>query len=241
MASHESTLRRSYVDADEARMQRALQRLNGGVETAKKLGRAYSEINRSKIAAQQASDAEAGVVKLEPWQQDMLKRRQHSVPKHVSERAIPVPRVGVGRRDERPAPIAFVPHRRTGEELRAEHNGYERERAPRGAPSRSSDDKKDELAMRNQLSGKTADEVLREQAGPRRQRQAVGCGLSAPTEEEQMVDLRGEIADEIAERQDFLDQMTAAGRGNAYAPQLNAEIAERMADLRRLESLAGPS
>jgi len=236
MSTHESTLRRSFVDADEARMQRALQRLNGGDETAKKLGRAYSNINRSKIAAQQASDEAAGVVRLQPWQQDMLKRKQHSVPKHVSERAIPVPRVGVGGKYERPPPIAFVPHRRTAEELRAEHNGYQRERAPRGAPCRSSDDKKDELAMRNQLSGKTAEEVLREQAVPmRRQRPVVGC--SAP-EEEQMARMRDDIADEIAERQDFLDQMIAAGRGNQYAPQLNAEFAERMADLRRLESLA---
>lgn len=219
-------------------MQRALQRLNGGDAAAKELGKAYSSINREKIVQQQAADEEAGIVKLEPWERDMLRRKTHAVPKHVSDRGIAVPRVGAGRRYERPPPIAFVQHRRTADEVRAENHGYAREMAPRCAPARSSDEKKEELATRNQFAGKTPEEVLREQAQPRRGGGAGGGGKAVLTEKQQMDQMRNDIADEIAERQEFLDVMTAAGRGNEYAMQLQGEIAERVSDLRRLEKLS---
>ena len=37
----------------------------------------------------------------------------------------------------------------------AEHNGFERDQAPRRAPGISSEQKKEELAMRNEFHGKT--------------------------------------------------------------------------------------
>jgi len=219
-------------------MNRALARLNGGDEAVKKLGIAYSDVNRAKIAAQRAAHAAAGVIPLEPWQQDLLKRRTHSVPKSVSERAVPVPRVGVGRRYEPPPPIAFVPHRKTADEVRLEHNGYKRDKAPRCAPTRSADERKDELAMRRQFAGKTPEEIARETVESGRPRRGAADVPPALTEEEQIARMRDDIADEIAERQDFLDQMVAAGRSNEYAAQIQAEIAERMADMRKLDALA---
>lgn len=240
--SHASSLRRSFVDADEARMQKALQRLNGGDDASKRLGTAYSNVNRSKIAAKQAAEADAGVVKLEPWQEDMLRRKTHSVPTSVLDRAVRVPKVGVGPRRAPPPPIAFVPHRKTGEELRQEHGEYARPMAPPGVPVRSSDEKKDELARANQMAGMSMEEMTRQRkaesiAADRR----VGAGgaAAAPlSEKEQVAKLRADIADEIADRQGFLNQMASAGRSREYEAQVNGEIADRMNDLRRLYVLS---
>lgn len=45
------------------------------------------------------------------------------------------------------------------------------------------------------------------------------------------------ISDEIAERQLFLADMRAAGRGPAHEAQMRSEIAERMQELQRVEQL----
>ena len=84
------------------------------------------------------------------------------------------------------------------------------------------------------------EEVLAEgggpSAGPRHGRRAKQSGAQAAPKNEQE-ELRGQIADEVAERQTFLDSMRAMGKGAEFEAQISAQIAERMDDLRRLDKL----
>jgi len=50
-------------------------------------------------------------------------------------------------------------------------------------------------------------------------------------------ELRAAIADEIAERQQFLDSMRGAGRGGEHEATIEAQISERLADLATLDRL----
>ena len=114
------------------------------------------------------------------------------------------------------------------DEIRQEFDNFERPSAPAGRPYRSSDDKKDELALRNQFYGKTPQEILSE--GPRPHRPAAAA--SAVSDEQQ---LHNQIVDEIADRQSFLDDMTRLGQGHVHRQRIEGEIAERVHDLKRLE------
>ena len=59
------------------------------------------------------------------------------------------------------------------------------------------------------------------------------------SEEQQAAGLRAQIADEIAERQHFLDEMASLGRrgDKSLLAQLRGEIAERVRDLARLDAM----
>jgi hypothetical protein len=50
-------------------------------------------------------------------------------------------------------------------------------------------------------------------------------------------ELHEAIAQEIMERQEFLADMRAAGRGQAHEAQVKREILERMQELRRVEAI----
>uniref|UniRef100_A0A7S4F5R9 Uncharacterized protein n=2 Tax=Chrysotila carterae TaxID=13221 RepID=A0A7S4F5R9_CHRCT len=128
-----------------------------------------------------------------------------------------------------PPPIAFVPHRRTRGEIREEHNNFERDRPPAYVPTKSSDERKAELALRNEFHGKTPQEVAAAQAGPPKPRQPRAV---ATTQQ-----LRNQIVDEVAERQEFLDSMAKMGKGTEYEAKIRGEIAERLADLKKLDQL----
>ena len=149
----------------------------------------------------------------------------------VSERAVRVPRVGVGARPERPAPIEFVPHRKLEEDIREEWDDFETPQAPPGRPTRSNDERKDELALKNQFYGRTPQQVLAN--APKKQAPAAP---PAPN-------LREQIEDEVAERHDFLEQMRAMGKPVDASTQnrIQYEIADRLQDLKKLEALGGES
>ena len=69
-------------------------------------------------------------------------------------------------------------------------------------------------------------------------RAARSCGMEASNSTKSAeAALRDEIVGEIAERQEFLDQMRAAGCGAEHEQTITGQIAERMDDLRRLEKL----
>ena len=270
--SSAAELRRTYLDADEVAMMRAMARIDGD-DAARRKGNQFSQSNRSRIQAQLEAKAAQGLVPADPHAQHLSRKAQAANYTTISQRGINVPRVGLRSMGPRPPPIAYVPHRPTQEEIAMTHNNYERPLAPLGVPTRSSDERKDELATKNQFFGKSAalksnaacharlgcqsqrgvrptvgcrssaapEEVLAEGGGacagaPRHGRRARQLGTQAPPKNEQE-ELRGQIADEVAERQAFLDEMRAMGKAGAFEAQINAQIAERMDDLRRLDRL----
>lgn len=121
--------------------------------------------------------------------------------------------------------VDFVPHRRTGDEIREANDNFEPVAPPLYRPTKSSDERKDELATRNQFYGKTPQEILADAPAAR----PVAKG-PAPS-------LRHQIEDEIAERHDFLDAMRNLGQAKEHESRIKGEVAERMQDLRRLEQL----
>ena len=118
---------------------------------------AYSNANRAKIGARLRAEEAAGVVRPQPRDLDAERRRTHSVPARTSERGVSVPRVGLARPTP-PAPITRVPHRAR----RPASGSYERERAPPGLPTQSSDEKKAALAAQNARAGKSESEAAEE-------------------------------------------------------------------------------
>lgn len=226
--STEAELRSTYVDAEEAAMMRTLARINGD-DASRRAGNSYSQLNRARIQSRLNEMKAEGIVPMDPKDEEALRKAEANPYTTISQRAVRVPRVGVGRPPERPPLIDCLPRRRGEEEIRANEDGFQRPRAPAGKPVRSSDAKKDELAMRNQFFGKTPQEILAEDPRPRR---AAPAAPSAASEEQQLHDA---IADEIRERQDFLDEMTRLGQGDLHSQQIDMEIAERMRDLKKLE------
>ena len=168
-----------------------------------------------------------GLTAMDPLEQHEMQRRLAAGYTKVSERAVPVPRVGLGAPRPRAALIDIIPHRKAEEEIRQEFDNFATPSAPHGAPVRSRDDKKDELALRNQFYGKTPQEVLAD-APPK-----------PPPVAAKPSSLRAQIEDEVAERHDFLDRMRELGRCDAEMEhRMKVEISERMGDLdslRRLE------
>lgn len=213
-------------------MTRALARLNGD-DPGRRLGNQYSQANRGRVQAMLEAKAAQGLVPQDPHEQHLARKQRAAGYTTISQRAVNVPRVGVHARPPPPPPVAYVPHRRTRDEIADATGGFERERAPPGVPTRSSDERKDELAMRNQFHGRTAEEVLA-MSGPPKERRA-----PAKKEESEEEELRGKIADEVAERQAWLDDMRALGKAAEFEAQIQGEIAERLHDLKRLDALQG--
>jgi len=221
-------------------MKRALARLNGDDRARRAVGQRYSEVNRTRVQNRLQEQAAQGLVPMRPDEVDAARKQQASTYKTNSQRGINVPRVGLGPRYERPPAVLFVPHRRTGEEIREANDNFEPGPLPAYVPTQSSEERKDDLAMRNQFSGKTPQEIIslklaaaqKELADARR-----GGGGGRAAQEATPGELRNQIADEVAERQEFLDTMVAAGKGAEYEAEINGQIAERLADLRRLDAL----
>ena len=229
-------LRSTFVDKEEAAMLRAMARLNGE-DPAKKAGNSFSQTNRTKLKAR-ADEAKAmGLVPLDPLEQHELARKMEANYTTISERAVRVPKVGQRTFGERPAPVECVPHRRSEEDIRYAENNFERPSAPKHRPTKSSDDKKDELALRNQFNGKTPQEILSEggAAGAVNRRRPKPSSMTPAAEAAPPSTLRAQIQDEVAERQAFLDNMRALGRGDEHEATIAGEIAERLQDLKVLE------
>ena len=212
-------------------MLRAMARLNGDEQRSRELGNGFSSVNRAKSQARAQQAKAMGLVPLDPKEQHEMQRKMAAGYTSVSERAVRVPRVGVGARPERPAPIEFVPHRKLEEDIREEWDDFETPQAPPGRPTRSNDERKDELALKNQFYGRTPQQVLAN--APKKQAPAAP---PAPN-------LREQIEDEVAERHDFLEQMRAMGKPVDASTQnrIQYEIADRLQDLKKLEALGGES
>jgi len=122
--------------------------------------------------------------------------------------------------------------------LRAHGGSLERAQYQSGPAAASADSKKE--GLQNLMTYGTT-----QLPPPKHGRRAAVPGAAAPRPQpersaESM--LRGQIADEIAERQEFLETMRAMGKGAEHEAKLTGEIAERMQDLKaldRLESGAG--
>ena len=215
-------------------MLRAMARLNGDEQRSRELGNGFSSVNRAKAQARAEQAKSMGLVPLDPKEQHELQRKMAAGYTSVSERAVRVPRVGVPARPERPPPIYCVPHRKGEEDIREEWDDFETPQAPPGRPTRSNDERKDELAMKNQFYGRTPQEVLAN--APKKLSAADAPPPPAPN-------LREQIEDEVAERHDFLEQMRAMGRPVDASTQarINFEIADRLQDLKKLEALGGES
>jgi hypothetical protein len=209
-------------------MLRAMARLNGDDQKTKSLGNRYSSKNRARQAVQAKEAAAMGLSPLDPLEQHELQRKLNAGYKSMSERAVAVPRVGRHMAPPRPALIDIIPRRKGEEEIRFEFDNFETPAAPAGVPTRSSDERKDELAIRNQFNGKTPQEILAE-APPK----PSAASASAPKQT-----LREQIEDEVAERHQFLDQMKSLGKcDQRMEANIKSEVAERMQDLKRLDAL----
>ena len=184
--SGDAALRSTFVDKEEAAMLRAMARLNGD-DPAKKVGNSFSRSNRLRIAARSQEAAALGLVPLDPKEQHELNRKMQAGYTKISERGIRVPKVGQRAMPQRPAPVECLVHRRTEEEIRYANDNFEVPQAPPGVPTKSSDEKKDELALRHQFNGRTPQEIIAAHGGPRSK-------LSPPRERT----LREQITDEIA-------------------------------------------
>lgn len=217
-------LRSTFVDAEEAAMRRALARISGD-DASRKLGNSFSQTNRARTQQRLDRKAAIGLVPLDPKEQHDLQRAKDAGYTTISQRGVNVPRVGVRAAPQMPPMVDFVPHRRTGEEIREANDNFEPPALPAYRPTRSGDERKDELATRQQFYGKTPQEILAEQPAARAPPRA-----PAPS-------LRNQIEDEIAERHDFLDAMQKLGQGREHEARIKGEVAERMQDLRRLEKL----
>ena len=228
-------------------MLRAMARLNRDSDKAKALGNTFSGTNRAKQAARAKEAKEMGLTPMDPLEQHELQRKMNAGYTKISERGVRVPKVGRGDAHLRPRPamIDYIPRRRGEEDIREEFDNFEIPQAPPGAPFQSSDEKKDELAERNQFAielpgggtkGRTAKEVLATAPKPTEEDMRAAAEATARADRP----LRDQIADEIAERQEFMSNMQAlGGLDRDTQARIHSEIAERMQDLNTLEKLGG--
>ena len=233
-AKRDSALRATFVDKEEAAMLRAMARLNGDDAKSRDFGNRNSQVNRKKSVARQKEAAAMGLTPLDPHEQHELQKKMDAGYTTISERGIRVPRVGVPAPRPRPAMIDIIVHRKSEEEIREEYDGFERPQAPPGRPVRSVEDKKDELALRNQFNGRLPHEVL----GVAKAGGDAAGASSAPPPPPRAPNLKEQIEDEVAERHEFLDGMRHHGKlDRPTQVRIEAEIADRMHDLKRLHEL----
>ena len=136
----------------------------------------------------------------------------------MSQRAVRVPRVGMGA----PRAAAAGRLRAAPADARRDcgadrHDGrpvLEDAQLPVYVPTQSAEERKEELALRNQFKGRTPEEIVAAQrtAPQLFPRGRFGAAESPGTERRSYQVLHDQIADEIAERQRFIDSMRALGK-----------------------------
>ena len=240
LAARSSTaaLRSTFVDKEEAAMLRAMQRLNGD-NAGKCAGNSFSATNRTKIKAQSEQAASMGLVPLDPHEQHEMHRKMEAGYTTISQRAVRVPRVGQGDRQlrARPAPIEYISHRKSEEEIRYETHNFAQPQAPVGHVVASSDEKREELAKRFEFNGRLPAEIVADGRAPlgKPRRPAGGGSVGGGSSEHS--ELRVQIETEVQERQEFLDNMRALGHGKEHEAVIHGEIRDRLADLKVLDRL----
>lgn len=230
--STSAALRGTFVDAEEAAMRRALARISGD-DPAHRVGMEYTNQNRRKMAAATLKKQERGEIPILPKEEHEANRRARY--SSISERAIEVPRVGLPARRRAAPPVAYIPHRRGHEEIRHANNNFERDPLPMYRPTPSSDERKDELAARNQFHGKSPEEILQMQPNPPPRRRPVAAAGGSVTDE--IAQLKAQIGDELVERQEFLDNLRTLNCADKHEAEVTTQIKERLNELHRLEAL----
>ena len=122
-------------------MHRAMQRLNGD-DQQRRVGNGYSQQNRARTQSHLNAMAREGIVPMKPHDEETMRKKQEAnakAPRTISERAIRVPRVGVGPAPQRRPLVDCLPRRRGEVEIRANEGNFVRPAAPPGAIVRSSD------------------------------------------------------------------------------------------------------
>ncbi|XP_062853888.1 UPF0193 protein EVG1 [Trichomycterus rosablanca] len=120
----------------------------------------------------------------------------------------------------KPPTILSVPQRRSAEKCSAGDN-YTRERF---RPSATRDLEKEKCRLQNILA--TGQEVI--QPSPSHTQHA-------ERREDMEIDRFQEVLDEIEERRQFLEEMTALGRGNHYHHMINTEISQKIRELELID------
>eukprot|EP00307_Rebecca_sp_RCC1486_P005489 CAMPEP_0119416546 /NCGR_PEP_ID=MMETSP1335-20130426/13223_1 /TAXON_ID=259385 /ORGANISM="Chrysoculter rhomboideus, Strain RCC1486" /LENGTH=233 /DNA_ID=CAMNT_0007441675 /DNA_START=9 /DNA_END=710 /DNA_ORIENTATION=- len=224
-------MRSTYVDADEARMMRALRRFRGD-DTAREAGNNYSKLNRER----QAALAERNAGKPPPPPPEPKPPARRGLEPHASRRAVPVPRP-VRNRGQRPAAIDLVPKLGKPPEtisvtgnMRPDYSEYEPAPLPPYRPPQETRDmQKERLQDRLTYGDAAPSRVLPEPVAA-----APPPRLSERDEAQQLADA---ITGEIEERQAFLEEMSALGKRDAYEAQIKGEIAVRIKELERVDRL----
>ncbi len=230
--SSEAALRSTFVDKEEAAMLRAMRALNGGDAERLAKGNSYSQVNRAKTQRMLDRHAAKGLVPLDPLEQHELRKKMESNYTTNSQRSVNVPRVGLRARPAPPAPIDVVPRRKGLEEIRHENADFEPPPLPLYRPARARDELKDELALRNQFNGRTPQEILAGGEASERRRPREPARPASPAT------LRAQLADEIAERQEFIDMLRKHGKSSQeHEDRIQGEISERLLDIKKCDEL----
>lgn len=226
-------MRATYVDADEARMLRAMRRYRGDDES-RAVGNQFSSQNTQRFAA--AAERRASRPAPPPVPPAPPPRR--GLEPKTSNRAIAVPKVGRGGPSRQYAPIDFVQPRKRQPELpgggRPDYSEYKQAPlAPYVPPVETAEAKKERLQDRLAYGANapTGASMLPRSAAP------APLTRVKPSEAQQMAALATSISGEIAERRDFLTDMGTLGKAGQYEAQIRAEIAVRQEELKRLATL----
>ena len=126
-------------------MHRAMQRLNGD-DQQRRVGNSFSQQNRARTQARLNAMKAEGIVPMKPHDEETMRKKQEAnakAPRTISERAIRVPRVGLGQAPQRRPLVDCLPKRRSEDEIRANEGNFVRAAAPPGAIVRSSDSRSD--------------------------------------------------------------------------------------------------
>ncbi|KAG8462035.1 hypothetical protein KFE25_014054 [Diacronema lutheri] len=220
-------LRATFVDADEARMLRAMRRYTGD-DAARAAGNRFSQANGQRIAAL----AERNASRPAPQPAPPAPPARRGLEPKASSRAIPVPKVGRVGASRHYAPIDFVQPRRRQPE-RPDYSAYEPPQlAPYAPPAETREAKKERLQDRLAYGDAPAAHAFAPRVPP--------AGTQArvkPSEVQQVAALTTSISTEIDERREFLAEMGALGKAAQYEAQIRAEIAVRQQELKRLQAL----
>ncbi|KAJ1640406.1 hypothetical protein T492DRAFT_832155 [Pavlovales sp. CCMP2436] len=225
-------MRATYVDADEARMMRAMRRYRGDDE-ARQVGNDYSQANAVRLTAL----AERNALRPQPQPAQPAPPARRGLEPKASKRAVAVPRVGRGPPARQYAPIELTAARKKLPEVqtaagasRPDYSAYEpAPLAPYHAPLKSREEQKERLQDRIAFGEDGTPD-------PAPQRLATQPG-EPPSEATQLATLATAISREIDERRQFLGEMNALGKGAPLEAQIRGEIAERQQELKRLGQL----
>merc|ERR1711967_10449 len=146
---------------------------------------------------------------------------------------VAVPKFGRRARHEF-HPIDFVHHRKAKLAIAEQTNDYEEERAPSMGFVQSMDDRKKCLQKIFEYGADCPPAFL----GTVKIKESDESRKKVSRRPKPRHDQLAEVVAGMEERQDFLEEMRAAGMGEKYESQLQGEIAECLRDIKQLESEA---